>query len=222
MQRGQERPLIGMRLELVVDEHAVAALARPSLQGERDEIAEAAAWHRVLARKQPVVGLEADLRPAVHGPRQQHRCEAACLVGRDGVGEEQPDVAAVAGARPLECGRNSELATLGQECESVARPALVVEVDGEKAAGVVEQQRIDTSDEITAATVPNAILASQMGFDHLVGDRNERLIRALTATNLRLAANAADPLVRASWSIAAASGFRILPTCGEYIRAARE
>jgi hypothetical protein len=125
----------------------------PSLQRERDEIAEAAARHRVLARKQPVVGLEADLRPAVHGPRQQHRRETACGEGRDGVGKEQPDVAAVSGARPLECCRNSELAACGQECERVARPALVVEVNGEKAAGVVEQQRIDTSDKITAAIV---------------------------------------------------------------------
>ena len=88
--------MIGMRLELVVDEHAVAALARPSLQRKRDEIAEAAARHRVLARKQSVVGLEADFWPAVHGSRQQHRCEAARLEGRDGVGKEKPDVAAAA------------------------------------------------------------------------------------------------------------------------------
>jgi hypothetical protein len=178
--------------------------------------------HHVLARKQPVVGLEADLRPAVHGPRQQHRCEAACLEGWDGVGKEQPDVATAAGARALECGRNSELATRSQECERVARPTLVVEVDGEKTAGIVEQQRIDTSDEITSAIVPDAILTTQMGFDHLIGDRNERLVRALAATNLRLAANTAHPLVRASWGIAAAAGFRILPSCGEHIRAARE
>jgi hypothetical protein len=214
--------LIGKRLEIVVDEHAVAAFARPSLQRECDEIAEAAARHRVLARKQPVVGIEADLRPAVHGPRQQHRREAACVEGRDGVGKEQPDVAAVAGARPLECCRNSELATCGQECERVARPALIVEVNGEKAAGVVEQQRIDTSDKITAAVVPDAILATQMGFDHLVGDRNKRLVRALSATNLRLATNTAHPLVRASWSIPAAARFRILPSRGEHIRAAPE
>lgn len=70
--------------------------------------------------------------------------------------------------------------------------------------------------------MPDAILATQMGFDHLVGDRNERLVRALAATNVRLAANTAHPLVRASRSIAAAAGFRILPSCGEYIRAARE
>ena len=57
----------------------------------------------------------------------------------------------------------------------------------------------------------DAILASVMGFDHLVGGRNERLVRALTSTNLRLAANTAHPLVSASWSIAAAAGFRILP-----------
>jgi hypothetical protein len=123
-------------------------------------------------------------------------------------------VAATTGARPLECSRNSALATRGHERERVARPTLVVEVDGEKTAGVVEQQRVDTSDEITSAIVPDAILATQMGFDHLVGDRNERLVRALAATNLRLAANTAHPLVRASWGIAAAAGFRILPSCG--------
>ena len=80
--------MIGMRLELVVDEHAVAGLARPSLQRQGDQVAETSARHRVLAREQPVVGLEADLRPAVHGSRQQHRREPACLEGGDGIGEE--------------------------------------------------------------------------------------------------------------------------------------
>ena len=81
---------------------------------------------------------------------------------------------------------------------------------------------MSTTYEITSAIVSDAILATQMGFDHLVGDRNVRLVRALAATNLRLAANTAHPLVRASWSIAAAAGYRVLPSCREHIRAAYE
>ena len=110
----------------------------------------------------------------------------------------------------------------GDEARDHVLGAGLVEVDGEKSAGVVEQQRIDTSDEIASAIAPDTILATQMGFNHLVADRNERLVRALAATNLGLAANTPHPLVRASWRIAAAAGFRILPSCGEHIRAAGE
>ena len=87
---------------------------------------------------------------------------------RDRLGEEHPDVTAIAGARAFERGRHPELAARRKECERIARPAFVVEVDGEEAARLVEQQRIDAGDEVTPAVVPHAIFAAQMALDHLV------------------------------------------------------
>src|SRR5262245_3917526 len=110
-----------MRLELVIDENAVAVLARLPLQGQSDEIAEAAARHPVLAREQTVVGLEADFWPAVHSPRQQHRRETTCLEGWHRLGEKKPHMTAVAGPRALERRRHAELAARRQERERIAR-----------------------------------------------------------------------------------------------------
>ncbi|MCY4377090.1 MAG: hypothetical protein OXC31_25310 [Spirochaetaceae bacterium] len=64
--RGQVPPLVGMRLEVVVQEHAVAGLARRVLQRQRDEVAEPAGRHGVLTGKQAVVGLESDVRVPFH------------------------------------------------------------------------------------------------------------------------------------------------------------
>ena len=83
--------------QIIIDEHAIPMLPRVTLQWQRDQVAKATARHRVLARKQAIVGLEANLRPPVHRPRQQERPETARVRGRDGLGEEQPDVAAVTG-----------------------------------------------------------------------------------------------------------------------------
>ena len=125
--------------------------------------------------------------------------------------------------RPLERRRHTGLAARGQECERIARPALVVEVDGKEAAGVVVQQRIDAGDEIAATTIgSDAVLATQMRLDHLVGNGNERLARALAATDLWLAANAAHPFVGAGGRVAAATGFQVYPSRREHVGAARK
>ena len=55
---GEKRPLVGVGSENYIQKDAVAVAARQVLQRQRDQIAEAAFGHRVLARKEAVVGIE--------------------------------------------------------------------------------------------------------------------------------------------------------------------
>ena len=67
----QKRPLVGPWHETLVKKDAVAALARPFLQGQGDEIAESSLRQRVLIGKQPIVRLQPDVGPFLHGFGQQ-------------------------------------------------------------------------------------------------------------------------------------------------------
>ena len=58
-------PLVRKRFELLVDEDAVAELSWLVLQRQRDDVAEAFAGHRVLIRKEAVVGLHAQFMTAI-------------------------------------------------------------------------------------------------------------------------------------------------------------
>jgi len=48
---GQKNPLVGMGLNFVAQENAVASFAGRFLQRERDRVAETASWERVLIGK---------------------------------------------------------------------------------------------------------------------------------------------------------------------------
>jgi hypothetical protein len=58
---GEQLPLVGGRAKFPVHEHALAFAARLALQGQRDEVAEAAFGQRVLSGEEAVVGVETDL-----------------------------------------------------------------------------------------------------------------------------------------------------------------
>ena len=64
LQRREVGPLlvVGVRVELSSRKTEFPALG-PVLERQRDEVSEAAARHRVLARKQPIVGVHAELVP---------------------------------------------------------------------------------------------------------------------------------------------------------------
>jgi len=55
----------------------------------------------------------------------------------DALGEEDPDVPTLARTGTLQCRRDAPDAAYLEVGDSVARPALAVEVGGEKAAGLV-------------------------------------------------------------------------------------
>jgi hypothetical protein len=101
----------------------------------------------------------------------------------------------IAGSRPLK-GRGHALGLAGlQHGHGVSRPTLLVKVGGQKPAGLVRKQWINTRHEIAARAA--CTLAAQMLFDDVVGDRDEGLMRAFPAFNLGLAAYPLNPLVGA-------------------------
>src|SRR6266446_6170337 len=94
-----------MRDAVVVEEDAVAVTAAVFLQRQCDQIAESTAWQGVLIREEPVVRIEADVRPTFHRLGQDVRAELSRERGWHRLFEEQPHVAAPPRARPLECRR---------------------------------------------------------------------------------------------------------------------
>ena len=61
----QIRPLIFVGNPLVIDEHTVAQPTGTVLKWQCDQVAETSGGPRVLARKEPVVGLKADVGPTL-------------------------------------------------------------------------------------------------------------------------------------------------------------
>ena len=94
----EKRPLVGPRDEVVIEEDAVALLARSLLQRQGDQVPESSLRHRVLIRKETIVRIQADVRPALHRLGQDVRAQPARQRGRNGLLEEEPDVRASSGA----------------------------------------------------------------------------------------------------------------------------
>ena len=191
-QRREKRPLIGMGLESLVEKDAVAALPWTALQGQRDEIAEAARGYRVLAREEPVVRLEPDIRVALHRLGDQMGAETARESGGHRLGEEYPDMRAIARTRSLESRRHALRPAGFKESARVPSPVLLVEIGGEKPAGIVRKHGIDA----------DRVAAPQMPVDRFVRHLPERLVGTGAALDARLAADAGRPLVSADRRIA--------------------
>lgn len=73
-----------IRAEIVIEEDAVAILSGSALKWQGDQIAESARWHRVLARKEPIIRIEPKIGAAIHRCRDQERTEPPCLHHRAG------------------------------------------------------------------------------------------------------------------------------------------
>src|SRR5690606_15048272 len=101
------RPLVIVRSQVAIDKYAVAIFAGLPLQGKRDQIAEAAKWHRVLIGKETVVRREADLGTVLHRLCYQRGTKLSCDLCGNGFGEEYPDMATVSRPRPFEGSGNS-------------------------------------------------------------------------------------------------------------------
>ena len=92
--RGEKRPLIGVGIEIVIEEQAVTPLTRLLLQGQGDQVAESALGQRVLVGKEAVVRIKADVGPVLHRFRENQRTELAGECGRKGLLEKEPHVRA--------------------------------------------------------------------------------------------------------------------------------
>ena len=214
--RGQVAPLVGMWLEVVVEEYAVARLPWPVLQGQGYEIAESTRRQRILTGKQPVVGIEPDVRVAFHRLGDEPCAKTSSRRRRDRVREEDPQVAAVAGARPFQRRRHPQRPTGRQEHGNVAVPGLLVEVDGQEPAGLVGQHGVYADGEVASVRTP----ALEVAGDHLGGHRYERLVRALAALDPGLVADSRHPLVGAGGGVAGPATPCIAPAFGKHVLAA--
>ena len=176
---------------LVVEEDRVAGQTRIVLEGERNQVPESSAWHRVLTRKQPVVGIHAQLVTPRHGFRDDVTAHPPRGARRDGRAEEEPHVGAVPGARSLDCRVNADTSAGLAKGGDILCPGCLVEVDGQQPTGLVRQQGVHTDD----------VVAAEMIEDDLIVERQERLVRAFSALDSRLLADSANPLVgaRSTW-----------------------
>ena len=143
-----------MGLEILIEENAVAVLARTALEGKRDEIAEAAFRHGVLTREEAVIGSEPDIRVSLHRLGQQKRSEAAREGGGHRLGEDDPDMPAIARTRPFQGTAGTSFDRQASRKALASRRQLVsVEIGGDKSAAVVRQHGID-ADRVAPTQMP--------------------------------------------------------------------
>ena len=222
--RRQEGPLVVERAEIVVDEQAVALLAGAPLQRQGDQVAEAAGRHGVLAGEEPVVGGEADLRPALHRLGDQHGAKLPRLARGDAARRRRsrrarPRPSGTARARPERPGRGTSRGRRARRAPSSRRRSRRRESGRSRpAAGDKPRPRSPG----TRCSWPHVILAAQMALDHLVRHWDEGLVRALATLHARLAADPRHPLVGTGRRVARPLGLGVLPAHREHVRPARE
>lgn len=192
----EESPLVGMGLELFVDEDAVSFGARSFLQGEGNEISEAAAWEGVLIWEEAVVRGELGLGAAFGGFGEEVGGEFSDESCGDGFFEEEPDVCAVSGAGSFQGGWDFFFGASGEVGEGVVSPAVAVEIDCEEMAGFVEKHGVNPDDEI----------AGEVAADDFIGDGEPVLMGAGVAFDTRFLANATHPFVAADRGVSGLAG----------------
>ena len=202
----QVRPLVGKRIQVGIDEHAVAGFSWPALQRQGNQIAESTVRQRVLAGKEAIIGTEPEVGPVVHRLGEKQRAQPARETGRHGGVEEQPDVTAVPRPRTFERRGHSPSGAGRQIGRCVVPPALAVEVDGQEMTGLIEQHRVDAHREGLARIVRTG----QVPADHIVGDRQELPVGTDGAPDSRFLAHTGPPLVGARRGIAGLAGAQAL------------
>jgi hypothetical protein len=135
----QECELMLVGDQVIVDEQAVALLARSALQGKGDQAAESALGKSVLAWEEAIVAREPQLRTPFYGQGQQKRAQRTCGERQKRFGKEDPLVASLPGSGALEDCRDSPLPAHRQEGQGIVFPARVVEVDHQQPAGLVPE-----------------------------------------------------------------------------------
>src|SRR5690606_18840220 len=117
---------------------------------------------------------------------------------------------AIAGPRDFQRSRNTQLFAGPHERSRVVAPVGLVEVDSQKIAGVILQQRIDAY----------CVLAGQMVVDHRIGQWDQQAIAAIAAFDARLFADTGAPLIGAGWCVARLAFGLALPSSARDIGAA--
>lgn len=196
--------------EVVIHEDAVAQVTRSPLQGQRDQVREAALWHRVLVREEAIVRVQTDVRSALHGLGEQVGTEPARQRCGNGALEEQPDMPSPPRTRAFESGAQAQTPTALHERHRIGLPAGLVEVDSQEVAGLIHEERVHSSDE----WLPTVVSPGEMPTNEVVGYRQEAAMRAHRALDPRLFADAPHPLIRAGRRVAGPTGLPALEPSG--------
>src|SRR5271165_4647838 len=117
-------------------------------------------------------------------------------------------------ARSLDCNVDALCLRGIAERDDVLLPGFLVEIRSEEPACLVRQHGINPSGEIGRIS---GRFPGQMGANNVVTERDECLIWALTALDLRFSADPSDPLIPTCRRIARLPAFRILPSAREYL-----
>ena len=119
-------------------------------------------------------------------PRSGVRPEPASQGSRKRFIEEDPDVCALARPRTLDGRRHVQCPACVGKRRRIVSPGRLVEVCGEEEAGLVEEQRIHSSDK----GLPRSIPTRQVPPDNLVGHREKPSMDTVGALNARPLADA--------------------------------
>ena len=125
----------------------------------------------------------------------------------------------IARARSLDGDRNTFRPRRIAKRGNVLHPGLLVEISGEEPARLVRQHGIDTGGKVSRISGRSA---GKMGPEGVIAERDEGLIWALPALDLRLSANASNPLVPAQRRITCIAGLWIFPSARQDIFPAAE
>ena len=199
---------------MLIDEGAVAVFARPVLKRQRDQIAEAAGRHRVLAREESVVRIKANIGTTIHRCGEEKRTEASGICRRNRLGEENPGVSPIAGARSFYGDTNAFCSRRITERGDILHPGPLVEIGGEEPTRLVWQHGIDAGIEIPRFA---RRLSCEMPLEDIITDRDECLVWAFPTFDLRFSANSWNPFVSANRRVARFPGFGILPSARKHV-----
>ena len=95
LDRIQESPLIGITAQGCIHEHTATVLTRFLLQGQSNQVAEAALGHRVLVGEKSVIGFELELSGSSAGMADNSGAQSPGITGRHAARKENPCVFAV-------------------------------------------------------------------------------------------------------------------------------
>ena len=215
----EKEPLILVRLECLAHEHRVPLTLGGALKRKRYQIPETSCGDSRLRWKHPVVGRKRERFVMSHTLAYDCASQISRQGGRYGLIEENPGMAAIAGARPFHGYRNSQALRRVPIGRDRLLPSRFVEIGHEHRCLVLAIEDIKTYNILKGRIEP-----FEMVYQLAIAQRRERPRRttgALRPHVLALRTYPANPLVGASWRIGDASIFAPV-TVGVHILAAFE
>jgi hypothetical protein len=93
----QKVPLVGKGQQILINENAIAFISRLSLKRKSDQIAKTALRKCVLVREEAIVGIQSNLMPSLHRPREHRGAKLPGKRGSSSFFKKNPDVCSSAG-----------------------------------------------------------------------------------------------------------------------------